>query len=78
MRNIADVLDRCLAEIPIDFCNREIIESTFKSIKSSARYAAPELQPLHWTRAAEILASVLGTPTSDFRTKVADIFSGKS
>jgi hypothetical protein len=76
MRDIATVLDRCLAEVPKDFEGRAGLEADFKSIKSSARYCAPELMPMQWERAAEALTWNLGPWQPGFRIKVAEIFAG--
>jgi hypothetical protein len=77
MRNIAEVLDACLAEVPQDFERRADLEADLKSIKSSARYCAPELMSHQWDRAAHALSENLGPIEPGFKTRVAMIFAGE-
>jgi hypothetical protein len=74
-RNIAEVLSRCLAEVPDDFIGYEGLKKDFRSIVESAKYCAPELASTLWDRAAESLTVHLEDPTlGGFRTRVAAIF----
>lgn len=76
MRNIAEVLSRCLAEVPEDFIGYEELKKDFRSIVESVKYCAPELMSTQWDRAAESLATHLGDPNiGGFRKRVAAIFS---
>ena len=47
-RNIAQVMDEILAEVPASHTRMESLKGSFRAIKVSASYTAPELMMERW------------------------------
>lgn len=67
-RSLVDVLDRMIAVAPD-------LEQHLKSVKSSATFAAPEMQPYWWQQAAVVLNQV--AMQHEKAAQLMNIFAGK-
>jgi hypothetical protein len=83
MRDIIEVIDRIIAEIPPDEALRDQYEvdlmKRFKGqleiVKQRSKYRAPEQQGIDWSNLAGVLAHYLPRPV--WKQSIADIFEGK-
>lgn len=73
MRNLVEVIDNIIEEIP--FTEGQLIDR-LQDHKSSVSFAAPELITFWWNEVADTLWQEIGEPTLDWQVKVAKIFSG--
>ena len=71
------IIEAIQKEIPDDFNYQEDIMIVLNEIKSSTLYSAPELMPYRWKQVAEELQAFLGTPDTEWKKRIADIFMGK-
>ena len=76
MRNIAEVIDLMIAEIPNNYPNKDIFISQLESIKLAAMFTAPEIMSFRWQQVYDVLISKIGEPKEDWQKNIADIFSG--
>ena len=63
-----DFCHRCnqiIDNIPQDYEQREFIINSFKELKSSFKFTAPEVFPYRWTQMTTILRAHLPNPTTE-------------
>ena len=81
LRPLDRVLEVILDIVPDNDERKRNMTLRFKSITTSYQYAAPEVAPIWWAKAAEYLSEHVGDPAAKgapvWAQKVADIFSGK-
>lgn len=79
MRDIGEVLDRIIREVPVDFENGAGLKDALRSISQSAKkYMAPETVQAHWNQVANVLERFLGDPDAEWKRRIASIFAGRS
>lgn len=76
-RSIVAVMDAIFREIPDDFENKPMIEHTFKSIKQSIPYAAPERHIAFWHQLCEALNKYIGITDHEWAGRVGEIIRGE-
>lgn len=74
-RNIIDIIDRILAEIPEGFDAKNTLTTDLIKIRKDALYRAPEQQSQDWNRLSEMLNFYLPRPI--WKQNIADIFEGR-
>jgi hypothetical protein len=74
-RNIGEVIDRIVAQIPPD---KEWARQSLLFVKRDASFTAPELMYMRWNQAAEILDDAFHNETEQWALNIQDIFSGKA
>ena len=68
MRDLNQVLDALVKQIPEDFEHRKDMVSEFNSVRESIPYTAPEAMSLRWEQCAEILTDYIPKLTTDTDT----------
>ena len=77
-REIGEVIDRIIEEIPEDYESRTVTVDYLNKVKSDAGFTAPECMAGRWTEAARILQFNLPAPgEQEWVAKIALIFSGR-
>lgn len=74
MRDLVEVLDAIIAEIP---ASETRALTSIKAVQASAKFTAPEIMSARWNQAAAILEHDIGEPKEDWQKKVAAIFCGR-
>ena len=77
MRDIGSVMQKIMREVPDDCPDRARFKGALHSVINDAKYAAPELMPQIWGRAANILQRYLGDPNEEWKRRIASIFAGR-
>lgn len=79
MRDIGSVLDRMLRHIP-DTEDAVQLKSALHNMRDSVSYAAPEMTQFWWHELHAAVNTYLPEPSecSEWQTKVAEIYMGKS
>jgi hypothetical protein len=76
MRNIVRVIGIMLEDIPVEAV---ALRAALDKVRSSAKYAPPELQQLNWQQLAEVVNSYIPqppTPLKHWQQWVVDAFMG--
>ena len=77
-RNIHDVIDSVIREIPDDFEHRQNLKEALKTINYQAYYMAPECIGIQWAKLTNTLQNVLGSLDSDWKKKIKSIVTGET
>lgn len=77
MRNLNQVLNAIVNQIPKDVEYRENIIKEFDSVCESISYTAPEALHLRWYQCADILFDYIPEPTLDWQKTITRIFSAE-
>ena len=77
-RNIHDVIDSVIREIPDDFEHRQNLKEALKMIKQQAYYVAPECIGIQWTKLINTLQNALGDLDSEWKKKIKSIVTGET
>jgi hypothetical protein len=76
-RELTEVIDRILAEIPSE--THASLRADLGAVRSSAAFAAPEVMGGWWRRAQDCLVQHVGVPDPNvpWQVRVSRIFSGR-
>ena len=74
MRYLPDVLKLVIAEVP---SNEESLIASLKDLKSSAEFAAPEMQSMWWKELGELLNDEIAEPNEQWHFNIMKILQGK-
>lgn len=77
MRDITQVIEKIIREIPQKWEQRAFVTGRLRSISNSARYTAPELMQQRWNQVAVVLETWIGEPDEEWKRKIATIFAGR-
>ncbi len=75
MRNLTELMDKMLAEIPDNFIGKVHIKYEFDEIKESISFTAPEAMVNRWYQVSNLLEISLGGVDSDWKIKIQKIFN---
>ena len=73
MREIAEVADRVLAEVPKDYLFLEDMIADINKLKRSVLYTAPEMMPFRWRQLMQICERYLERPDTDWKKSIDEI-----
>jgi len=74
MRNLYEVIDTILIEIPED---QNELRTRLEDIKMDWLYSAPEMAVFLWNRTAEILNYYIRNIEEDWQERIQKIFAGE-
>ena len=77
-RDIDNVIDQIIREIPHDFVHRRKLKNEFKEISNASYFTAPEAMQRRWQELVGILDNRLGPCDSDWKKKIKSILSGEA
>ena len=78
MRNVSEVVEKIIREIPDKWENRRYIVGRLRSVSNSSKYTAPEDMQRYWNEVAGILETNLGDPDEEWKRRIASIFAGRN
>jgi len=76
MRNILEVIDQILNQIPQDFDDKIYLTQELQSIRESYIYSSPEGANYWWLQISHTLITFLKKPDTDWKKNILNLFSG--